>query len=312
MGTILVGANSSGQDSSPVVVPLDLSWRNVLVEVRINGHGPYPFVLDGEFRDVELDSALVEELDLGESEGPFTVTLGVGDLELVGVPAAMSEDSYNRRDGDKPRGRVGLRPFSDHLLTLDFPNEQLILDQGTLPSADEDEILNYTEQLLPGREEKVLAPVVNMELAGDAIEVQLDLGTMAELELPYVLADVLPLASPAGKIGNVQREDKRADLYGASLDENLHIGSHVIERPSIFFSNLFEKPTAGAELFTYFAVTIDQTNRTVRFRRSLESELKLFDKSHMVEDLSRDPVDLREAFNADSDKTRMLLILAPT
>ena len=166
-------------------------------------------------------------------------------------------------------------------------------------------------QLLPGRDEKVLAPVVNMELDGEPIEVQLDLGTMAELELPYVLADVLPLASSPGKIGNVQKDDKRADLYGASLDANLRIGSHVLERPRIFFSNLFEKPTAAAELFTYFAVTLDQTNRTVRFQRSLD-ELKLFDESQMVEDLSRDPVDLREAFNADSDKTRMLLILSPT
>ena len=107
-------------------------------------------------------------------------------------------------------------------------------------------------------------------------------------------------------------ENRRADLYGATLDESLRIGSHVLERPSIFFSSLYERPAAGAELFTYFALTLDQANRRIGFRRSTELEARLFSESYLVEDLARDPVDLREAFNADRDKTRMLLILSPT
>jgi hypothetical protein len=59
-------------------------------------------------------------------------------------------------------------------------------------------------------------------------------------------------------------------------------------------------------------VTIDQVNRRIRFQRSTEDEARLFSESYLVEDLARDPVDLREAFNADRDKTRMLLILSPT
>ena len=46
IATVLAGGTALGQDESPLAVPLDLSWRDVVVEVRINGQGPYPLILD--------------------------------------------------------------------------------------------------------------------------------------------------------------------------------------------------------------------------------------------------------------------------
>jgi hypothetical protein len=270
--------------------------------------------VDSAFQHTQLDSALVDELELSAAASgeTFNIVLGLGGLD-VPDPAAVAWDGADMgMGGDSPRGRLGLSVFSDYLLTLDFPNRELILERGELGEANGDDVLDYSASRSDDPDDPAMIPAVPMLIDGEEFTVQLHTGTMGELQLHTDLIDVLSLKGKPGRVGRVRSGDQEADILATALNASLVIGGGEVIHPSIFFSDLFITPGAGAEVFSYFAVTFDQANERIRFNKPEGIEDRLFEAAVMMQDLAGDPVDLREAFNRDLDKTRMLLILSPT
>ena len=85
--------NQVGQpnETSPGEVRFEMAPPNdaaIIVPVKINGKGPYKFVLDTGATFTCIDTKLVEELKLPEWKGQFgvaVITPGEGNVRLVGV-----------------------------------------------------------------------------------------------------------------------------------------------------------------------------------------------------------------------------------
>jgi predicted aspartyl protease len=120
----------------------------LLVPVRVNGAGPFPFVLDTGATLTCVDEALMEELSLPEQTGSFAVggTIGgMGRMRLVGLDsievgtaratdlqACVLDLAPMRKAGLEFRGLLGLNFLRGYRVTLDFSTEMLRLD----PPAD--------------------------------------------------------------------------------------------------------------------------------------------------------------------------------
>src|SRR2546423_6876277 len=87
----LPNQTGASRESSPGEVRFELAPPNdaaIIVPVKINGKGPYRFVLDTGATFTCIDNKLVEELKLPEWKGQFgvaVITPGEGNVRLVSV-----------------------------------------------------------------------------------------------------------------------------------------------------------------------------------------------------------------------------------
>ncbi|HLZ65448.1 MAG TPA: aspartyl protease family protein [Aliidongia sp.] len=131
-------------EGRPAVMPLEPIGTAVLVDVVIDGHGPYRFALDSGSSDV-IDSGLARELGLpvagafhgrGAGEQPVDVgltrvaALGVGDLTLRDQLLRVVPLDFDL-NGEKLayRGLIGFELFDRLIVRLDHELKQLTLSE---------------------------------------------------------------------------------------------------------------------------------------------------------------------------------------
>lgn len=117
----------------------------IVVQVKINGRGPYDFVLDTGATFTCVDNELAEQLKLPEWHGGLgTVvltpvgggmrllkveTLEVGDAKASGLTVCALDLSRMQPPGFGVRGLVGLNFLKSYRMTIDFRQRVLRLDK---------------------------------------------------------------------------------------------------------------------------------------------------------------------------------------
>jgi hypothetical protein len=120
--------------SDPVEVPMRMVNRRPLVDVRINGGGPYTFLIDtGGSGTARADKSLVDKLKLevvGEARVAMTVS---GPMEISEAPLKGNVD-IGRHEIAEPtlqftpamrRGNLGIGVLSEFTLTIDQQNQRI-------------------------------------------------------------------------------------------------------------------------------------------------------------------------------------------
>lgn len=134
--------------TTPGEVPFELAPPNdaaILVAVKINGRGPYKFVLDTGATFTCIDQKLVDELKLPEWRGQFGVgvmpvqgavklveldTFEVGNVKATEMKAVAIEFSRLQTGGLDARGLVGLNFLKSFQMNIDFKKKILRLDKN--------------------------------------------------------------------------------------------------------------------------------------------------------------------------------------
>jgi len=153
---------SMAHDAREAVVPMHLEGGTLLVEARINGNGPLPFILDTGGQAL-FTSEAARKLGLkatgsgvsaGSGPGSMTtaytkvdhLTLGNADLRnqtflIIPLPYSF----YQRGVGRQPiAGLLGLEIFQRFAVTFDYDHRQVILqpfDHGKAPAAKKGDVL---------------------------------------------------------------------------------------------------------------------------------------------------------------------------
>ncbi len=261
--------------TAEVAVPLRWFGDKPVVDVKINGAGPYGFFLDTGAQGTVLGLDLAGELKLpfqgevmvgspgGRGLPGKQVRLArveVGGAAVTGMPAVAFDRSRLYRGKDAPRGVLSASTFPGYLLTLDYPGRRAVLRKGELPAPDGKTVFGYdgTRPL----------PEVRLALAGREVEVFLDTGAPSSIVLPLSYAERLPLASKPVEVGRGRRVDREVVFYGAKLKGQARLGGFVFDDPDIRFD---DAPGAhglvGNGLLRSFAVTLDSKNRRVRLEK---------------------------------------------
>jgi hypothetical protein len=129
-------------------VPFDITLDKPSVLARVNGLGPFLFLLDTGVSGATLDDNIARQSGIkirkaGSSEMAHIAELNIGgvnlkDIDVVVYDWDLAEHGYRRFDGT-----LGLSVFQSCLLTLDYPNLKMSLTQGHLAPADGLQILEY-------------------------------------------------------------------------------------------------------------------------------------------------------------------------
>jgi hypothetical protein len=261
----------------PIEIPMRIEGGMPVMELMVNGKGPFLFVIDtGAEGGPRLDSSLMEKLGLkpsgqmqdGDPSGRSprmanTVTLDsleVGGLRFTGVAAT----SKNYKNSPRPLpadGIIGLGLFPDYLVTLDFPAKVVRINRGELPKADGKEILDY--QVEHG------VPSVELNVGATKIKAHLDSGSMiGEFVLPTSFVEKLTQASEPKVVGRARSASGDMEIKQVQIKEMVRLGRHEFPEATITFPALGEAGNVGYKILSQFAVTVDQQHQRVRLTRA--------------------------------------------
>lgn len=268
-----------GEDQKPrrtelatpeVVVPMRIEKGRPVVDVTVDGKGPFPFVLDTGAGGTVLGGDLVQELGLpavgevriGDPINPHGLAakqvridrLAIGGLSLSEMSATAVENS-GFREHLGARGVLGMPLFAELLLTIDYSGNQVRIARGDLPDPDGKEILAFRQ------DHSIHVPIT---VASVAIDADLDTGSPGAVSLPEEYMEKLPLEGKPVQVGKARTVTAEFPVYGATLKGAVQIGAHRLENPSLRFNRL-PNANIGGEVLGRFAITIDQKNRRIRF-----------------------------------------------
>jgi len=252
----------------------DVGGRPV-VDVRVNGKGPYRFILDTGATITVIDATLKDELKLpavpgmrpaspGHGPAPEIVSvdsLGVGSATLRGVTAALMPLGQLFTGEQRPRGVLSASAFPGHLVTFDYPSRRIVVKRGALEAADSAVIHAYPED--------DPLPTVPIRIAGHELRVHVDTGSGGGLMLPTRLLEELPLASKPVPAGTAKVHNGEAPVTKARVDGAIVIGRYTLDLAEVSFADLRPLPgpprgNIGYGVLKDFVVTLDSRNRRVR------------------------------------------------
>lgn len=140
---VTIAAVAWGQTvKAPIVVPFEFVHNQIIVQVKVNGKGPFSMLLDTDTDPSAIDSATARELGLPvgtdgsrasgsgtEVNTVYPVTLGT--VELDGVSAkqvaagTIDLSKISARVGRAIQGVLGFSFLKDRIVQIDYPTSTL-------------------------------------------------------------------------------------------------------------------------------------------------------------------------------------------
>ena len=258
-------------------VPMVAMAPSPVVDVRVNGQGPFRFMLDtGGSGAARTDAALVNRLHLpivgqaqaSDGTGRGVRTLDVVHLDTLTIGGAEFRDldvpsrDYNAgRPADQAiDGVLGFGLFTDYLLTLDFPAHRIRVVAGTLPPPDGTTIVPLT--LDRG------IPTLPIRIGDRRIDADIDSGSMGGLSVPMAISKDLPLDGKPTVAGHARTVSNEFDIYDAPLKGSAFLGGFELANPTLSFSEVFRVANVGMRVLRDFVLTIDQKTGRMKLARA--------------------------------------------
>lgn len=237
-------ANSAAAPVSPapIVVPMDLASGRPVIELEINGQGPFHMIMDTGVggpglmsRDVALALGLepVRTEQIGSPLGGTPAKADVYRLANLSVGGAtvddkeiyvMTDDPLGGATGD---GVIGPSLFDEGVVTLDFVNSTFEIG-GPVPADAHWIPLGPSAPLLDA----------SLNINGEAIPAHIDTGAPHVLSLPESYADTMTFEDGVKIIGHGRTIDREFDVRGATLNADVTIGDAVIPVGLVTFGPL--------------------------------------------------------------------------
>lgn len=258
---------------------IELVRAQILIDgVMINGEGPFRFMFDtGGAGGGRLDISLVEKLGLepvGEVQGgdgsgrpgPMMPMYKIDSLELGAFRAegvrVLSRD-YNLHAADV-RGHIdgilGFHLFQEFLLTIDYPNQQFMIERGKLPAPNAKDVFALHEDSM--------APTITISIGGVEQDAHIDSGAMGGVIVPERVAQHFEFLEEPTKVGEARTVSGPFDILAARIDGELRLGEHVVKDPRVTIAPPFQTVILGGLFLQDFALTFDQTHHRVRIAGS--------------------------------------------
>lgn len=262
-------------EGSRLAIPMDTRSQHAMVDVRINGKGPFRCALDTGAGRTMLGKKLVESLDLpvlgmaqandATANKPVQVKLltidriefgGAKITHIVGFEHDLTELTSN--EPGAPEGVLGIDLFNGCLLQLDYPGNQVVLMKGDLPKENGKDILTY-------RSKHGLIEVPLM-LAGIETPFVIDSGATGCLGLPDDEEGKYPLQSAPAPTRITKRAFSQTIAKQARIAGDLEFGAFRFREPTAGFHGTHR--LIGYEVLKHGALTVDQENLRLQFTPS--------------------------------------------
>lgn len=269
LGCVLALLGTTGPElpSGSVRVSMSHVDGQVVVPVRIDGHGPFLFRIDtGSSVPVSIDDALADRLGLKPAtlgRGFAIERLDLGgatfrDLAAARLPAQESDApaaALASSQASLVEGTLGFPLFHDVLLTIDYAAGTVELQRGTL-SSESDGVVPLVGPLD--------TPQVPIQVGDRVYLARLDTGFADNVAFPLSAVSELRTEAAPAPVGRVQADGRLLDARSARLSESLLVAGRRYDRLPVIFADLTSGPRIGYGLLAYFSLTFDQASGLVQ------------------------------------------------
>ena len=269
---------TNAQGSSSATVPMTFQGPMPVVEVMINGKGPFHFTIDtGAQMQASVDSSIIGQLNLkpngqvrgGDPSGRNPIVFDTVLLDSLSLGGVVFRDvtAISRQPRTGPPlpgvdGILGFGLFTDYLLTLDYPGKQLKLARANLPATNGADILPF--------ENPQVIPIVEISIGDLKMKAHIDSGNISgKFMLPAALVEKLKLASEPITVGRARTVSNEIEIKEVRLSETIKLGSFEFNQPTITFPAIADAVNIGLKTLREFSLTFDQKNRRVKLERTL-------------------------------------------
>jgi hypothetical protein len=258
-------------DGDSLAVPME-SWQGrSVVQVLIDGRGPFPFVLDTGAGGTVIAKALADSLRL-PLEGEAQVGSPLGGKPLPAKIVHVDHLAIGKSLGlsfscvavDMPLpgpqrcwGVLSANQLPGLLVTWDFAHRRIVLRRGSLPAPDGRQVFSYEADPLP---------TVPIEIAGRRLRVHVDTGSAGGLMLPDALRDSLPLAGPPVEGRKARTVDREVRVFDAKLSGKVVLVGREFTDPEVELNPAARVGNVGSRMLRNFEVTLDARQRLIRLR----------------------------------------------
>jgi len=268
-------AVARSQNSTVAVAPMSFRGLMPVIEVKLNGQGPFAFAIDtGAGMQADVDTAVAARLKLtsggrvlngdpsGENDRVVeTATIGsvsFGGAEFRNVLAVVRPQKITR-DYPDVDGMLGFALFTDYLLTLDYPAMQLRLSRGALPEVNNADILPF--------EIENRIPVIELAIGRVRVRAHVDSGNfVAGFILPEEIVGQLQLLTQPVVVGRARSVSNQIELKQVQLKDTIRLGHFEFPQPAVTFPALSDT-NVGFKVLRDFTLTFDQRNRRLKLER---------------------------------------------
>ena len=253
---IRAGAARSELRATSVELPLVGTATLPLVEVMVNGRGPYRFLIDLGSNVVAVNNAVAVEaggnvlVDRPRGDIIRFDSVSLGSLILESVVAA----GYDSLDVD---GVLGYNVLQYQSFVLDYPNQRFAIHQAELPPPDHETVYPYSV------EDRM--PLLLVQIGVDSLLVNLDTGASEWMTIPPRLQDTFEWAGPIrpGRLTtNNQTGEQR--VHEGTLLHRLRVGPVILDEVLVYINPDADGPWLGSSAMMHARWSFDPRNQRVR------------------------------------------------
>mgnify|MGYP000491974420 CR=1 FL=1 len=269
---------AEAQRVQKLTIPMDLTTRRPIVELLINGKGPYKFIFDTGSMTHVIDEKLSAELGL-KVVGEDGLRTPGSKNRVVSKRVAAPKVGFSRTNllKDVEMNTINLRSmlpvdgvlsakyFEDFLLTMDYPNSVLEVSAGSLTKTDAG-VITFLQ--------KPRVVNVNLDVSGNSVEVHLDTGSPGGISLPYALKDKLKLKSKPKRGHTINTPVASFKRWDVELVGNITLGNVTFKNPRVALVEGFEMANLGYEVIKNLRTTIDRKNNLMKFEEPVSQTVK--------------------------------------
>ena len=266
----------AAQNRTVTVAPMQFRGLMPVIEVKLNGQGPFFFAIDtGGGMQADIDPAVATQLNLQptgkvligdpsrqndrEMELTSIASLTFGGAEFRNVTALIRAQRITK-DYPEVDGFLGFALFTEYLLTLDYPAMQVRLARGALPKANGADILPF--------EIENRIPVIEVAVGKMRMKAHVDSGNfVAGFILPEEIVEQLTLLSEPVTVGHARSVTNKIEIKQAQLKDTIRIGSFQYPEATIAFPAPSDT-NVGFKILREFAITFDQKNKRMKLERA--------------------------------------------
>jgi len=284
----LAQTKQTNRNEGAIIIPLDLSSQRPVVELRINGEGPYRFIFDTGSSGNVIDKELASKLNLTVTGENRVGTPGSEDVTIakrVFAPNVSLEGTDILKDAEMAildlrsmlpvDGVLSSNFFADYLVTLDYPNSKLILNIGQLNKSDKD-VISFVQT----------PRVINIYILidGKKIEAHLDSGNPGLFDIPFSLKDEFKFKAEPEEAGTISTPVASFKTWEATLDGEIKIGGIVYRNPDIHLVEDFPYVNVGYQILKDLKTTIDKNNSLIKFEKSSLTNINETNEDYYAEE----------------------------
>lgn len=252
---------------TPITIPMELLANRPIIRAKVNSRGPFAFLVAPDGQGTLIDQALATDLNLkpqkgGTAASQVEVEIDLGSMKLPDVPANIGENEQFVLEfgpAARPRGVIAASLWPKHLVTINYPRYQVVVEPGSLPEPNQRDV--FSSRAEPPE------VGVTIAVAGQVIPCRLDPLFPGGLLLPESYVRSIPIVgkpTDGGSIVTARGPVKVREMQPAT---NVTLGMFDLEKPLVQVADAGVACKVGGRVLIGFSITYDVTNGRVRLAK---------------------------------------------